>query len=380
MKDEMRIVAPGGRVVVAMSGGVDSAVAAALMKARGVEVVGVTLQLYNHGDAAGRKGTCCAGRDIDDARRAADRLSIPHYVLDYERRFSEAVIGDFVANYRRGETPIPCVHCNQKLKFGDLLATARELGAERLATGHYVRRLDGLYGPELHRAADRRRDQSYFLFSTPREALARLEFPLGGLHKDETRKLAAKFGLALADKPDSQDICFVPGGDYVRTISRFDPVAGEPGEIVDLSGRVVGQHQGVIGYTVGQRRGLGGGGAEPRYVIRIDAASRRVVVGPKSALFSRCVRLRDVNWLGREGAPERPLAVEVKLRSHQAAVAAEVRSLAGAAAEVALADPQAAVAPGQACVFYEGERLLGGGWIASAVLAADPVAAQAAAG
>lgn len=380
MKDETGIAEPGGRVLVAMSGGVDSAVAAAVLKARGLEVVGVTLQLYNHGEAVGRKGACCAGRDIDDARRAADRLGIPHYVLDYERRFSETVIADFVTSYRRGETPIPCVQCNQKLKFGDLLATARELGAERLATGHYVRRIDGRDGPELHRAADRRRDQSYFLFSTPREVLARLEFPLGGLQKDETRKLAAKFGLALADKPDSQDICFVPNGDYVRAIARLDAAAGEPGEIVDLSGRVVGQHQGVIGYTVGQRRGLGGGGVEPRYVIRIDAKARRVVVGPRSALFSRRVQLHDVNWLGREGAPERTLAVQVKLRSHQPAVAAEVTSLDGGA-EVVLADPQAAVAPGQACVFYQGERLLGGGWIsgAGAALAAGSQPARAAA-
>ena len=373
MTDQTPIPEPGGRpgerVVVAMSGGVDSAVAAALLQAQGRDVVGVTLQLYDQGATAGRKGSCCAGRDIDDARRAADRLRIPHYVLDYERRFSEAVIAEFVDSYRRGETPIPCVQCNQTIKFGDLLATARELGAARLATGHYVRRIEGEGGPELHRAADRRRDQSYFLFSTPAGALARLEFPLGGLAKDETRALAAKFGLGVADKPDSQDICFVPGGDYARAIAKLDPAAGAPGEIVDLSGRVVGRHQGVIGYTVGQRRGLGGGEAEPRYVIRIEAAARRVVVGPRSALFASRVRLREVNWLRSEGAPRRPLAVTVKLRSHQPAVAAEVTGLAEGGAEVVLAAPQAAVAPGQACVFYQGERVLGGGWIAGVAAA-----------
>ncbi|MGE4218520.1 MAG: tRNA 2-thiouridine(34) synthase MnmA, partial [Alphaproteobacteria bacterium] len=274
------------RVVVAMSGGVDSAVTAALVRAAGYDTVGITLQLYDHGAAIGRSKSCCAGQDIQDARNAAARIGIPHYVLDYESRFREAVMQDFADAYARGETPIPCVRCNQTVKFTDLLRTARDLGAEALATGHYVRRVEGAAGPELHRAADPARDQSYFLFATTAEQLSLLRFPLGGLPKAETRRIAAALDLGLAEKPDSQDICFVPTGNYAQVVQRLRPEAGEPGEIVDLAGQVLGRHQGIIHYTVGQRRGLGIGGrseeTEPLYVVRLDAAARRVVVGPRA--------------------------------------------------------------------------------------------------
>jgi tRNA-specific 2-thiouridylase len=350
------------RIVVAMSGGVDSSVTAALLVERGFEVVGVTLQLYDHGAAVGHKGACCAGQDIDDARRVADRLSIAHYVLDYESRFRKEVIEDFAEAYRRGETPIPCIRCNQRIKFRDLLGTARDLGASALATGHYVRRTIGPDGPELRRAADLARDQSYFLFATTRAELAFLRFPLGGLAKNETRTLARHFGLAVADKPDSQDICFVPQGSYVRLVERLRPEAGEPGDIVDMAGRVLGHHRGIAHFTVGQRKGLGIAAAEPLYVLRLDSEERRVVVGPRTALAEIRLSLDEINWLGPPAEPG--MAVAAKLRSTQLPVGARFYPSGSKEEAVLVLDaPAGAVAPGQAAVLYDGERLLGGGWI-----------------
>src|SRR5271166_2144549 len=350
------------RIVVAMSGGVDSSVTAALLVEQGFEVVGVTLQLYNHGAAIGRQGACCAGRDIGDARRTADRLGIAHYVLDYESRFRKEVIDDFAETYCRGETPIPCIRCNQRVKFRDLLETARVLGASALATGHYVRRTMGPEGPELHRAADPARDQSYFLFATTRAELDFLRFPLGGVAKDETRALARHFGLAVADKPDSQDICFVPQGSYAELVERLRPEAGEPGEIVDEAGRVLGRHRGIAHFTVGQRKGLGIAAAEPLYVLRLEPEQRRVVVGPRAALAETRLSLGGLNWLGPAAVPG--MAVAAKLRSTQLPVTARLYPDAETgAAELVLDAPASAAAPGQAAVLYDGERLLGGGWI-----------------
>ena len=352
------------RVVVAMSGGVDSSVTAALMVRKGYDVVGITLQLYDHGATVRKKGACCAGQDIHDARRVAGQLGFPHYVLDYEERFRKAVIDDFVSTYRRGETPIPCVRCNERVKFADLLTIAQDLGADALATGHYVRRIEGTRGPELHAAADASRDQSYFLFRTTREQLSFLRFPLGDMPKSGVRTIASELGLAVADKPDSQDICFVPSGGYSSLVKRLDPNAAVPGDIVDLSGRVLGQHPGVIHFTIGQRKGLRlSGNGEPLFVTRIDAPSRRVIVGPRAALQVRTITLNDVNWLAPHSGPFDCLA---KVRSARPPVEARVTPD-GISALVEVPAGEEAAAPGQACVFYEtrGTRILGGGWIAA---------------
>jgi tRNA-uridine 2-sulfurtransferase len=363
------------RVVVAMSGGVDSAVTAALLKAEGYDVVGVTLQLYDHGAATHRKGACCAGQDIHDARMVAGSLGIPHYVLDYESRFKTAVIDRFADSYVAGETPVPCVDCNQSIKFRDLLETARDLGARVLATGHYVasRALpDG--GRALYRAREEERDQSYFLFATTREQIDFLRFPLGDLTKAETRELARRFGLPVAEKPDSQDICFVPTGRYADVIEQLRPGASAAGDIVDLSGRVLGRHAGIINFTVGQRRGLGIAAGEPLYVVRLDAANGRVVVGPREALRTTRVRLRDMNWIGDGSLDgltvDDRIDVFVKVRSTRPPHPAWLMRGADGF-EVELAGGEEGVAPGQACALYDGgagqARMLGGGFIRSAV-------------
>ena len=359
------------RVVVAMSGGVDSSVVAAELAAEGYDVVGVTLQLYDHGAALAKKGACCAGRDIHDARRVAETMGFPHYVLDYENTFRESVIDEFADAYLAGATPIPCIRCNERVKFRDLLETARDLDADCMATGHYIQRAMGAKA-ELHRAADPERDQSYFLFSTTQEQLDYLRFPLGHLKsKAETRALAARHGLSVADKPDSQDICFVPNGSYAAVIEKLRPGAVEPGEIVHLDGRVLGTHRGVIHYTIGQRRGLGIGGGEPLYVVRLDADGRRVIVGPKEALAVRRIPLKELNWLGDAPLADLPpegMELMVKVRSTRPPREAVLRPLPDGRVEVELALAEDGVAPGQACVFYapEGSRVLGGGWIAAA--------------
>lgn len=354
------------RVVVAMSGGVDSSVVAAHLAAEGYDVIGVTLQLYDHGAALAKKGACCAGQDIHDARRVAERIGFPHYVLDYENKFRESVIEEFADAYLAGATPVPCIRCNERVKFRDLLETARDLDADCMATGHYIRRANGPNGAELHMAADQNRDQSYFLFSTTREQLEFLRFPLGHLaSKAETRAMAANYGLSVADKPDSQDICFVPNGNYASVIEKLRPGAAEPGEIVDLEGNVLGTHRGVIHYTIGQRRGLGIGGlGDPLYVVRLDPETRRVIVGPKEALKTRIVPVTEVNWLG-DGPFEGEVQIAARIRSTRPPRPAILRATGANRAEIELLDAEEGVSPGQACVFYEPDstRVLGGGWI-----------------
>jgi tRNA-specific 2-thiouridylase len=370
--DEPRSVAAAPtRVVVAMSGGVDSSVVAALMKQAGHDVIGITLQLYDHGDATGKKGSCCAGQDIHDARRVADALSIPHYVLDYESRFAKTVMDSFAESYAAGETPIPCVTCNQLIKFRDLLGTAKDLGADVLATGHYIQRREGPCGPELARAADAERDQSYFLFATTPEQLRHLWFPLGSLRKARVRALAQEFGLPVAEKADSQDICFVPTGRYTGVIERLKPGALKPGSIVHVDGRTLGRHDGIINYTVGQRRGLKIPGPEPLYVVRLDAARNEVVVGPRDCLRTKGLLLKNTNWLGDEPLTDAcadGLPVHVRIRSSQPPQPAMLFAESEDAVRVVLADGEDGVAVGQACVFYadgsEEARVLGGGFIA----------------
>jgi tRNA-specific 2-thiouridylase len=349
------------RVVVAMSGGVDSSVTAALMKREGHDVIGITLQLYS--DASSKKnGTCCAGQDIYDARRVASLLDIPHYVLDFEAKFRERVIRDFAETYARGETPVPCVRCNERVKFADLMDMAREVGGDALATGHYVRRVDGPDGAEMHVASDARRDQSYFLFATTAKQLCFLRFPLGALEKSAVRAIATELDLPVAAKPDSQDICFVPDGDYAKLVTRLIPDAAAAGDVVDMGGRVLARHGGVAHFTIGQRKGLGlSGNAKPVFVVGIDESARRVVVGPREALAVRTIVLREVNWLAEAG---NEMVCTVKVRSSRPPVPARLTRLSDCCAHVELLEPEYGVAPGQACVFYDGPRVLGGGWIA----------------
>ncbi len=356
------------RVVVAMSGGVDSSVVAAMLKAEGYDVVGVTLQLYDHGAALAKKGACCAGIDIHDARRVAEDMNFPHYVLDYENIFRDAVIDEFADSYLGGATPVPCIRCNERVKFKDLLGTARDLDADCMATGHYIQRKVGSAGAELHSAADATRDQSYFLFSTTQDQLDFLRFPLGHLpSKDATRALAAQYGLRVADKPDSQDICFVPNGDYAAVIRKLRPEADAPGQIVHADGRVLGEHSGVIDYTIGQRRGLGIGGLdEPLYVVKLDTDTRQVIVGPREMLAKAQVPVKEINWLG--DAPlmsqtEWPMAV--KVRSTRPPTDAVLRPTSETTGVVELVAAEQGVSPGQACVFYDRDttRIFGGGWI-----------------
>ena len=355
------------RVIVAMSGGVDSSVVAAQLKEEGYDVVGITLQLYDHGAALAKAKACCAGRDIHDARRVAEEMGFPHYVLDYENVFKDSVIDEFADSYLAGATPVPCIRCNERVKFKDLLETAKDLDADCMATGHYIQRKQGPLKAELHKAADQNRDQSYFLFSTTQDQLDYLRFPLGHLEtKDETRALARKYGLPVADKPDSQDICFVPDGRYTDVIEKLRPMAAEPGDIVHLDGRVLGSHKGVIHYTVGQRRGLGIGGGDPLYVVKLDADARHVVVGPKEALATRTVPVKEINWLGDEPFTSKSeWRVAVRVRSTRPPKEAIIRPLSETTAEVELVAPEEGVAPGQACVFYDpdGTRVFGGGWI-----------------
>lgn len=352
------------RVVVAMSGGVDSSVVASLLHEEGYDVIGVTLQLYDHGAAIEKKGACCAGQDIYDAKRIAEAKGFPHYVLNYENKFKDSVIEEFADSYLRGETPVPCIQCNQSVKFRDLLTVAKDLGADCMATGHYIQRVMNGDRAEMLRAVDPTKDQSYFLFATTQEQLDFLRFPLGGWTKDVTRAHAQRLGLITADKPDSQDICFVPGGDYTKVVKSLRPEAATPGEIVHLDGRILGNHEGVIGYTIGQRKGLGIGGGHsdensPLYVVKLDPANARVIVGPKEALACDTLHLKDCNWM------ENADTVLLKFRSMMQPIAARVARNNDGTATLFLEAPQYGIAPGQAAACYNGERMIGGGWIVS---------------
>ena len=349
-------------VVVAMSGGVDSSVVAAMMHEQGHRVIGITLQLYDHGSALQKKGACCAGQDIYDAKMVADRLGIPHYVLNYENIFRQKVIDDFADSYIRGETPLPCVRCNQSIKFKDLLKLAQELGGNALATGHYVQKIVKNNNSELHKGADQQKDQSYFLFSTTSEQLDFLEFPLGKYTKEETRKLALKYELEVADKPDSQDICFVPNGDYREIVNKIRPSSNKPGKFIHIDGFELGEHKGIINYTVGQRRGLGIAYGEPIYVIKIDPETDVVYIGPESALFKTKFILKEVNWLASDFMAK-SLEIVAKVRSTTAGVDAKINFLEDDKIEVTLLGLEKAITPGQACVLYDKTRVLGGGWI-----------------
>ncbi len=358
----------GKKIVVAMSGGVDSSVVAALAAASGAETIGITLQLYDHGEAVNRAGSCCAGRDIRDARAVCDTLGIAHYVFDHESRFKESVIDQFADEYMAGRTPIPCVQCNMGVKFTDLFKLAKELGADCLATGHYVRRIDQGDGAQLHRALDPARDQSYFLFATSQEQLDFLRFPLGDLPKSQVREIAAELGLIVAMKPDSQDICFVPNGDYASVVRKVRPDAETSGDIVHIDGNILGQHKGMIHYTVGQRRGLDiGGHADPLYVIRLDAKKGQVIVGPKQALAVNSALLKDMSWIGGES----DTILKAKVRSMSRLVDVSLERSADGSATLSFCNPEYGVAPGQAAVLYHGERVMGGGWIEETVAAYD---------
>jgi tRNA-specific 2-thiouridylase len=356
------------KVVVAMSGGVDSSVVAALLHSRGYQVIGVTLQLYDLGITLEKKGACCAGKDIYDAKNVADKVGFPHYVLNYETLFKQEVMEDFADSYLRGETPVPCIKCNQSVKFRDLFKVAKDLEADALVTGHYVQRKVGANGrAELHKAFDETKDQSYFLFATTQEQLDYVHFPLGGMKKEDTRKLAEQFGLEVADKPDSQDICFVPNGSYTKVIERLRPDAWEPGDIMHIDGQKLGTHEGIVNYTVGQRKGLGLAWPEPLYVVKVDAGTRQVIVGPETALYSNTFTIRDVNWLDGEHIPANDIEITIKTRSSQTGATARACGLSHGRAVVKILEPQKAVTPGQACVIYQGTRVLGGGWIEKSV-------------